>query len=220
MSVTLTAPTTNFTAKPPFMVKRPTYKNPPEKVVDYATFMAVIKESEKGDLINGVMKLEARVSIEHEEKFGFLFTLLVGYVSKNDMGQVLGSRTLVKINDRNGYEPDILFVSKDRLDIIKPHDIIEGPDLVVEIISPSSRRDDRVAKFQGYEQVGVQDYWIIDPRYGLVEFYRMTDGRLSQVDPDDGIFRSEAVPGFWLNVGWLFADEPVSTFSALQEIIE
>ncbi len=193
-----------------------------ELTLDYETFKARIKESEKGDLIEGVMKLKTPPSSEHERIFMLLAFLMNGYATAKSLGEVLGSRSLVKIDNKNGYEPDIVFVAEQRSDIIKEYEILGAPDVVVEIVSKSSRIDDRVKKFQYYEKSGVKEYWLIDPRYKsaeLYELYEWTDGYFVQVDTDDNIFRSIALSGFWFKLDWLFSSQPLNHYQLLQEIL-
>ena len=211
-----------LTASPKRKIKEPFEQANPVvalQLMDYETFKNRIKEHEKGDLIEGVMKLKTPASAEHEDRFGILYVLLRMYVSAKSMGKVFGSRTLVRIDNKNGYEPDILFVAKESLDIIKTHEILGAPNVVVEIISKSSRIDDRVKKFQYYERLGVQEYWLIDPDYRLAEFYERVDDQFRQMDTDDDIFRSNAVSDFWFKLDWLFMTPPPNEFDLLQQIL-
>ena len=185
--------------------------------VDYEKFKEIIKEDQKADLIEGEIIMQSPASYKHEDLFMKLAVIMRAYVNKKDLGKVLGSRSLVRIDEQSGYEPDILFVSKDRLSIIKNIDIIEGPDVVVEIISKTSRIYDRVDKFLGYQKAGVKEYWLIDIEEGIAEFYENIDGRFVQIDVEEGVFKSRAIKGFWLKLEWLFSD--VDEFAVLEEIL-
>ena len=84
---------------------------------------------------------------------------------------------------------------------------LDGPaDLAVEIISPESRARDQGDKFYEYEQGGVPEYWLIDPVREQAEFYqRSANGFYLPVAPDaQGRYHSAALPGLWLEVGWLW----------------
>ncbi len=188
--------------------------------MSYAEFMAFIQEDQKGDLIDGVAKIMSPATYQHEDLQGFLAFLLRGYVTSVGLGKVLGSRSLVHIDERNGYEPDLLFVARERLGIIHDLEIIEGPDLVVEIVSPSSRTDDYARKFTGYERAGVGEYWIIDPLREEATFYVRREERLEEVHPEGGTFRSEAVPGFYLRPEWIFTEEKPDELALLEEMLK
>lgn len=73
-------------------------------------------------------------------------------------------------------QPDLIFIRDERRNIIKPNRIEGPPDLVVEILSPSSVRYDRVTKFEVYESGGVQEYWILNPKTKSVEIYNLDGG--------------------------------------------
>ena len=192
-----------------------------KKLITYEEFKSLIKENQKGDLINGVVKMKSPATFRHERLFQFLTFLMQGYVAAKDLGVVLGSRTLVRIDEFNGYEPDILFVSKDRTKIIKEMEVDGAPDVVVEIASKTSKLDDEVRKFNGYERLGVKEYWIIDSETGKAKFFRMgDDGLFYEVELEKGIFRSEAIPGFWLNLDWLSVEKMPNSFEALMEILQ
>jgi len=73
-------------------------------------------------------------------------------------------------------QPDLVFISDERRNIIKENRIEGPPDLVVEVLSPSSIRYDRVTKFEVYETGGIQEYWILNPKTRSVEIYNLEDG--------------------------------------------
>ncbi len=175
--------------------------------ITFERFKEILQEDDKAHLINGKIIMETPASYRHEYIFAKLFSILRLYVTTMDLGIVLGSRTLVKIDRYNAFEPDLLFISNERKGIIKDYEIDGAPDVVVEIISRSSRREDRVEKFLGYEKIGVKEYWLIDSEKNIAEFYRLKQGKFEEVEVKDDKFQSLAIKGFWLNVGWLFDDK-------------
>jgi len=172
-------------------------------------FFRYAPEDQKAELIDGVMITHSPPLDVHEKLFGFLFRLLADYVEEHDLGEVRGSRTPVALEVDQTYEPDILFVARERLQIIEPQGVFGAPDLVIEILSASTAPYDRGPKFRAYERAGVRELWLIDP-YGPAgtEFYQLEGTRFVPVMPDqDGILRSVAVPGFWIDVAWLWPGE-------------
>ena len=107
-----------------------------------------------------------------------------------------------------GREPDLLFVAKANLARLRPT-YLDGPaDLAVEIISPESVLRDRGTKYAEYEAGGVREYWVIDHEQQRTDFFRAgANERYQRAQPNaDGIYRSAVLPGFWINVGWLWQD--------------
>ena len=112
--------------------------------------------------------------------------------------------------DGPSREPDIFFIASQRLAQLSPKRFEGPPDLIIEIISPSSASEDRVRKFTQYEQAGVREYWLVDPRFRQqqVDFYILDQDGLYQAAPlgDDGRYHSVVLPNFWLNLDWLWSE--------------
>lgn len=183
-------------------------------------FCDVLDENMKAHLIDGVMIMESPASDIHENLFGFLYFLLRGYVSKKAIGFIRGSRTLVRFSTEEAFEPDLAFIRKENSKKIKEQYIDGAPDLVVEIVSPGSRRLDRVEKKNRYAEYDVQEYWLIDPYEQTAEFFYLHEGEWQELPVDArGVFVSRVVSGFWLRRDWLFAEELPDELEALQLIL-
>ena len=85
----------------------------------------------------------------------------------------MSAPTDVVFSDMDVVQPDLLFVSRGRESIITEDNIQGAPDLVVEILSESTRRTDELIKRNLYEKHGVREYWIIDPEVDTCKIYRM-----------------------------------------------
>jgi len=179
----------------------------PSSLLTLDDFRHRVRDGQKADLIEGVITVASPASERHERLFDFLHRLLGDYVELRDLGIVRGSRTMVEVDDLNGYEPDLLFVSRERLGIVGDQSIVEPPDWVVEIVSPATRRQDAYAKRAGYERLRVPEYWLIDPDNQVAVFYRLTAEGYVPGPVEEGVYRSQAVPGFWLRTDWLWADK-------------
>jgi len=130
---------------------------------------------------------------------------------------VRGSRTPVILAEDQVYEPDILFVSRERADMIQPHGVVGAPDLVVEILSRGTVAYDRGPKFRGYERAGVRELWLVDPHGPAgTEFYRLEGDRFVPIVPREGVLESVTVAGFALQVTWLWPEE---RFVAVREAL-
>ena len=98
---------------------------------------------------------------------------------------------------------------------------LDGPaDLVLEIVSPDSVTRDNVEKPREYQEAGVPEFWRIDPAKKVASFFQLaSDGTYREVVVgQDGIYRSRELPGFWLNVAWLWRDPLPSSARMLLQI--
>ncbi len=103
-------------------------------------------------------------------------------------------------------QPDVLFIRKERQTILTPQFCDGAPDLIVEVISPSSIRLDRQLKYRAYEQHGVAEYWLVDPKLRGVEIYTLVDGEYTLLGQytDEDLIESNVLPGLQIKANSLF----------------
>jgi Uma2 family endonuclease len=89
--------------------------------------------------------------------------MMATHVKRHALGKLYVAPVDVVLDSENIVQPDIVFVTATRLSIIERRGILGVPDLLVEIVSPSSVRRDRYDKRQLYARFGVKEYWIADP---------------------------------------------------------
>ncbi len=157
-------------------------------------------------LIIGEIIMTPRLVPLHQYVAGHLYMQLLQYVEKNDLGQAFVAPLDVSFNEENIFQPDILFIRKGNLSIIGEK-MIEGvPDLVVEVLSPSSAYHDLRTKFRVYEQSGVQEYWIVDLERKSVEVFS-NSGKTFQLHQEvegKGVVESVVLSGFSVALNDLF----------------
>ena len=130
-----------------------------------------IDDNNQYELIGGKLILVPAPRTMHQEMILEIASTIREFVRKNNLGKVLIAPTDVLLSETEKPQPDILFVSKERLDIITEMNVQGAPDLVVEILSPSTGRYDRVEKSKMYYKYGVKEYWIVDPEHKVVEVF-------------------------------------------------
>jgi len=159
----------------------------------------------------------------HQQVLGFLHSLLLAFAQWSGQGEVIVAPFLMRLSlEGPAREPDILFVARDSLARILP-DRLEGPaDLAVEIVSDDSVARDRAEKFYEYQEFGVREYWLIDPRprRQRADFWVRNAAGIYTPAADDaaGVYRSTVLPGFWLRPTWLSAEPLPSSLAAFGEI--
>lgn len=192
----------------------------PEEWFTVDDFFALIEEGRKADLIDGVIYVASPDTPRHHKLAAFLEFVLSGYVERRKLGEVYGSRVAFVLTESDAPEPDVAFLSEERLDIIGDVRIQGSPDVAVEIVSRESRARDYGKKRKLYEEAGVREYWIIDPLKQRTLFLRLRDAQFEAVPLENGrIYRSEAVPGFWLDVNWLLGERPPSSLDVIDQVL-
>lgn len=182
-----------------------------EPVAEEITYEAFLQKyvDVHAEYLDGKVNVLMTASDKHQNISDWLTAILRLFIEAFDLGWIRSAPFNMRLPDRNyGREPDILFVSKNRLDIIESSHLTEPADLVIEIISPESVGRDRGDKFIEYETAGIPEYWLIDPDRKLVEFYQLIEAGYYQPAPFDekGRFHSMVLPGFWLKVEWLWQE--------------
>lgn len=171
----------------------------------FEDFCLLVKDGQKGDLIDGVIYMASPENTEANELFGFLFVLIYTFVRKRKLGKVFGSRVAYKLDEYSAPEPDIGFVKKQHAHRIKRGRVEGPPDLALEVISPESKERDYQKKRRKYQESGASEYWIVDEMRRKVTLLRLdSTGKYREVRPRKGVFYSEVLPGFWLDPQWLW----------------
>jgi Uma2 family endonuclease len=176
--------------------------------MSYERFLRTYMNGERLEWVNGEVVPMPPISGPHSRESNFVVRWVGEWVEENELGEIRTDPFQMKAGpDLPGRAPDLIFVANRNLPRL--HDShLEGPaDVAVEIISPSTKTIDRVDKFREYEAGGVREYWIIDPATRQAEFYRLgRDGKYRLVKTDEEeVFRSQALKGFWIKVGWLWS---------------
>lgn len=163
----------------------------------------------KYEVIRGELHMSPAPSTRHQIAIGNIHVEMSLFLRQTDAGQAIFSPVDVILPGGLGtpVQPDILFVSKSNLDIIKETHIEGVPDLVVEVLSPSNWVDDRRTKFTVYAEAGVAEYWIVDPKTATVEVYRLVDERYELIEKYGAgdTVSSLVLAGFSISVAEVFA---------------
>ena len=133
---------------------------------------------ERYELLDGELILVASPNRIHQATSMELGSWMHSFVKENDLGWVFHAPYDVLLTESDVVQPDLLFISKEREHINTPANIQGAPDLIVEILSPSSARRDWGYKRDLYARHEVKEYWIVDPTNRLVHVMLLKDGAL------------------------------------------
>lgn len=172
--------------------------------VNYYKFLP---EGAPYQLIEGELIMTPAPNPRHQIILGRIFRGLSDFVEQREAGIVLLSPLDVYLDDENAFQPDVIFIATERMETIKKDGIYGAPDLVIEILSPSTAHYDSREKFRVYERSGVQEYWIVDPEMNSVEVYVTKEGKFSLASKaeEKGEIVSQLLRGFKVNLEDVFS---------------
>jgi Uma2 family endonuclease len=138
-------------------------------------------DDERYELIDGELLMVPSPNRPHQWTVIHLGTRLIAFVEENDLGEVYFAPFDVVLSDTNVVQPDVIFVSRERLGIITHANIQGAPDLVVEVRSPSTAYRDLTIKRRLYAEHGVKEYWMVDPEARTITVLLLRNGDFEEV---------------------------------------
>jgi Uma2 family endonuclease len=145
-----------------------------------------LPEGTLAQLINNQIIMSPAPTDNHQEISGEIFSQLLQFVKRNNLGKVRIAPYDVYLNRRNAYQPDIIFIASENQHKIKESGFYGAPDLVIEILSPSSWHYDKGEKKEEYERSGVKEYWMIDPADKSAEGFSLVNNEFQLIDVTKG----------------------------------
>lgn len=122
-----------------------------------------LPEGTRAQIIENQLIMSPSPLDSHQKIFVDIFLPLGYFINKHSLGIVRSAPYDVYIDEENVFQPDILFISNENQERIKRNGLHGSPDLVIEILSPSTSKYDKNQKKHVYERHGVKEYWIVDP---------------------------------------------------------
>jgi Uma2 family endonuclease len=166
-----------------------------------------LPEGEPVELIRGRLVVSPAPNTLHQTIVGLLTYLLFG-ITRHSGGRALASPVDVELDDHTILQPDVLYVRRERRGIIQER-VVGPPDLLIEVLSPSNSRRDRVDKLGLYAQYGVAEYWIVDPVERQFDFLVNRGGRFEVQPQQDNRYVSPVCPELEIDLAafWRSVDE-------------
>jgi Uma2 family endonuclease len=130
-------------------------------------------DGKRYEVIDGELYVTPPPTWTHQYGSGTLYGYLWRHIFPRRLGKIVTAPVGVVLDDENGLQPDLVYVSRERLGIISERGVEGAPDLVVEVLSPSTQSRDRGIKMRRYAAAGVPHYWILVPRARALEAYRL-----------------------------------------------
>ncbi len=140
----------------------------------YEDLLALPDDGLRHELIDGEHYVSPAPSLKHQWIVGNFHYLLRHFLRTRSIGKVYLAPCDVVFTPSNFVEPDLLFVSQDRSELLTARNVQGAPDLVIEVLSDSTRKMDEKRKLELYDRFGVREYWLADPVFETVRVYRRT----------------------------------------------
>ena len=197
MTLLLVDPKTRQAINTPYLIRIPGWT--------LERYLEEAPENAFWEFVRGEVIMHSPVRAEHQDLVVWLTILLRLYCERRELGcKVLTGPAAVQILPDVVREPDIFLLAPEDAAKARGVPIRARPRLVVEVVSPSTRTLDRVEKAYDYALAGIPEYWVVDPELKEVLFHTLEGDRYRVQRFSQGRLESRILPGFWLDVAWLF----------------
>ncbi|GAB4327523.1 MAG: Uma2 family endonuclease [Flammeovirgaceae bacterium] len=176
------------------------------KTYTYQDLLSEFSPETRCEIIANELFMPPAPSTEHQFISRDLSVELHLFVKRNQKGQVAVAPFDVILDENNVVQPDIVFIANENLKYLTKRGFEGVPDLVVEIISPSTFYRDSVEKKDLYEKFGVKEYWIVEPANKVVEIFTLQNEKyvLHQFAAEQGKVQSKLLQGLEINLNDIF----------------
>jgi len=176
---------------------------PPQGKWTYEDYRGLPDDGWRYEIITGELYMTPAPEPIHQEYGGEMFAAFRDYGKKHDAGKAyMAPIDVILPNLADPVQPDVLFILKERLRIVKKGRIEGAPDIIVEVLSPSNSLTYQRKKLEAYAKAGVREYWIPDSRARTIELWVLREGSYTLIGKY-GVgerVRSEVLPGFEVKV--------------------
>ena len=174
----------------------------------YEDYLSFPDDGRRHEIIDGEHYVTPAPIPRHQLAVTELVLALGNWCGERGSGRVIASPIDVLFEDTSVVQPDLVWIAEERWSIVSDTNVQGAPDLVVEVLSPTTRRTDEIIKRKLYERFGVREYWLIDLEIEAVKVWRLEAERFVRVSEltleDDAVLTSLLLFGFALPLRKLF----------------
>jgi Uma2 family endonuclease len=175
------------------------------KKLTYADYEKIPADGFRHEIIEGEEYMTPAPNLDHQTVVLNVAALLRAYVLLKKLGRVFVAPTDVVLSPIDIVEPDVVFVSENHSSILAGKNIQGPPDLVIEVLSPSTATEDRGPKLALYDRAAVREYWMMDVANRTVEVREFGSPRRSRVYKEGQSFESALIPGLTIRLEDIFS---------------
>jgi Uma2 family endonuclease len=148
------------------------------EVFTYEDYLQLPDNGKRYEIIDGELYMSPAPTTGHQRVVGNFFGTIWHFLQQNPLGEVFAAPADVIFSEINVFQPDVVFLSKQKLDILTRENIQGAPDLVIEVLSPGTENRDRTIKLKAYSKFGVQEYWMANEKKEAAEVWRRKGQKL------------------------------------------
>ena len=176
-------------------------------VLTYDDYCLLPNDRNRYEILDGELSVTPAPATKHQTALGNLYRFLANYVVANQLGKLFIAPTDLILAATTVVQPDLIFIGTDRLHLVTDRAIEGAPTLVIEVLSPTTHRTDRVTKAQLYAKHNVPNYWLIDPDQRTLEAYQLVIDHydLAASARDAEVFAPSLFPGLSIQLSDLWA---------------
>lgn len=176
----------------------------------YEDFLGFPEDGKRHELLAGDHFVTPAPNLRHQRIVVRLTRVLDSYIDRHGLGWLYASPVDIVLSAFDVVEPDLVFLSRQRGHLQAETHLAGAPDLVIEVLSESTRKRDEITKRHLYERHGVAEYWIVDPVLETVKVYRREGERFGAAElserAEGGQLETALLPGFDLELDLLFGE--------------
>lgn len=179
-----------------------------QKKLTYQDYLELPEETGyRYEVLDGVLVKDPSPTVLHQRASRRLQRILEDYFADTDpAGEVFDAPLDVTLGNNTVVQPDIFYVAGGQKELVQRARIDGSPTLVVEILSPSTSRKDRLSKLRVYQQAGVLHYWLVNPEEKTIECLALKEGLYAIVASgmDEAVVEPPSFPGLAIDLGTLW----------------
>jgi Uma2 family endonuclease len=163
--------------------------NPPKTLMEV---YRMLPEGTRAEIIDGTLYMSPAPIVNHQGVVLKLSSHLFFHCEEdNNFGKVYSSPIDVYLDERNAFQPDIIFIANANKKIIHNDGIHGAPDLVIEVLSPGTSKSDLTKKKPAYEKAGVKEYWMVDPKTKIAVGFHLVKNKYAEFAKEKGRLNSK-----------------------------
>ena len=155
-------------------------RDPVRRKLTYQDYLLFPEDGNRHEILDGEHYVSAAPSPRHQRVVVQMTWWIESYLRQHRLGRLYVAPIDVLLDRHDVVQPDLLFISNASMKILTEKNVQGAPDLVVEVLSESTRNRDEGIKLERYELLGVQEYWVVDPKRSEARIYRRSGERLQQ----------------------------------------